>query len=378
MFCVERGVQVKIYLDNIMYLLGKELHSVKRILLTLSLLTISLGGSQIDAALVSKASPNTKITAKPKVVSYYAENYPGDIAAYTSLHNYQDKISDVAFFNYNATKDGYLVGTLPQTALQLAKSTKKGSFLVITNHGTKLFDKEIAHSILTNEDYKKRFVQQVLTTVQQNQLSGANLDFENVPAGDRQAFSTLIGNLADQLHAIKKQLIVSVPAKTNDDPAVFWVYGFDLKALGSKADYLQLMTYDEHGTWSEEGPVASYNWVEDVIRYSVSQVPSSKLLMGIPSYGYEWSTEKKRAISFRNIPAILKENQAVPVWHDTYKSPYLHYSKNGVWHTLWYENEYSIAAKRGLAEKYKLAGFAVWRLGYENDTFWTALFPQKS
>nr|WP_205828578.1 glycosyl hydrolase family 18 protein [Brevibacillus laterosporus] len=339
---------------------------------------MTLAGSQLEAATGSNVSTSTKIEATPKVVSYYAENYPGDLAAYTSLHHYQDKISDVAFFNYNATKEGNLVGTLPKTALQLTKDTKKGSFLVITNHGTKLFDKEIAHSILTNKDYKARFIQQVLTTVQQNQLSGANLDFENVPAGDRQAYSMLVGSLADQLHAIKKQLIVSVPAKTNDDPAIFWVYGFDLKALGAKADYLQLMTYDEHGTWSEEGPVASYNWVEDVIRYSVSQVPSNKLLMGIPSYGYEWSTEKKRAVSFRNIPAIIKESQAVPVWHDTYKSPYLHYMENGVWHTLWYENEYSIAAKRSLAVKYKLAGFAVWRLGYENDPFWTALFPKKS
>ncbi|ERM17695.1 glycosyl hydrolase family 18 protein [Brevibacillus laterosporus] len=351
---------------------------MKRILLTLSLLSITLGGSQLEAATGSNVSAAQKVTATQKVVSYYAENYPGDLAAYTSLHHNQDRISDVAFFNYNATKEGNLVGVLPKTALQLTKDTKKGSFLVITNHGKKLFDKEIVHSILANKDYKARFIQQVLTTVQQNQLSGANLDFENVPAEDRQAYSSFVGSLADQLHAIKKQLIVSVPAKTNDDPAIFWVYGFDLKALGAKADYLQLMTYDEHGTWSEEGPVASYNWVEDVIRYSVSQVPAYKLLMGIPSYGYEWSTEKKRAISFRNIPAIIKENQAVPAWHDTYKSPYLHYLKNGVWHTLWYENEYSIAAKRSLALKYKLAGFAVWRLGYENDTFWTALLPKKS
>ncbi|WP_232697721.1 glycosyl hydrolase family 18 protein [Brevibacillus daliensis] len=349
---------------------------MKRILLTCMLVTVAVFGwnlTQVPAATTVK--PPVEQKKKPIILGYYAENYAGDKNSYNSLKQNLSKVTDVSFSQFNVSKNGDVTGTIPADGLQLVHQAKKGSYILVTNHGEKLFDKEIVHAIVTDSAKKKKVITELVSIANKNQLTGINLDFESVPANDRDAYSRFVGELTDELHKHKKKLIVCTQAKENDDPAIFWTYGYDLNAIGKKADYVQVMTYDQHGPWSETGPVASIQWVKDVVAYSKSQVPANKLLMGIPSYGYEWSSAGNRAVTFKQMPSLLKNAPVKAVWNSPAQSPTISYKKDGVSRTIWYENEHSIRAKRQVAETNKLAGFAVWRLGFENADFWKGLAP---
>ncbi|MET3291956.1 UNVERIFIED_CONTAM: spore germination protein [Brevibacillus sp. OAP136] len=322
----------------------------------------------------SPATAPVQSAAKPKkVLGYYVEYYDTDRNSYRSLSANADVITDVSLVSYDAKADGSLTGSPSATGLTTARAKSVDSYLLVANHGTETFDKKLVHTILNNPTATARLIDNLVAQAVKMKATGINLDFENIPADDRAKYTQLISQLSAKLHQNKKQLVVSVPAKLSDDPKETWTYAYDYRGIGSKADFLQVMSYDEYGPWMEAGPVASYPWVDSVLRFAASLVPGNKLLMGIPSYGYEWSAAGNKAVAYKAIPELIANQHAQVQWNDQLKSPYLTYQKDGVVHTLWFENEESLSAKRALADKYHLAGYGIWRLGLDDPSFWDAL-----
>ena len=64
---------------------------------------------------------------------------------------------------------------------------------------------------------------------------------------------------------------------------------FDLAALGKVADFLSVMSYDQHTRRTPPGPVAGIPWVRSVTEYFLRFMPPEKLSLGIPLYGDYWS-----------------------------------------------------------------------------------------
>ena len=128
----------------------------------------------------------------------------------------------------------------------------------------------------------------IVALVQRNQYAGIDLDYENLHAADRQAFSTFVTRLAHALHAKGKVLSVAVFAKTTNAGTDPRNVAQDYAAIGRAADQVRLMAYDYHWESSAPGPVAPISWVRAVLRYAKTQIPASKIILGVPLYGYDW------------------------------------------------------------------------------------------
>ncbi|HZG14044.1 MAG TPA: glycosyl hydrolase family 18 protein [Candidatus Bathyarchaeia archaeon] len=333
-------------------------------------LTVPIAPTQTKpVATIPAPSPSTG----KKVLGYYVEYSEQDRLSYNAVAAYGSMLTDVSMVAFDATADGQLKGTASSHGVDVTSSRELDLYLAVTNHGDKIFDRELVHALLNNKQATDRLLTNLLSKTKEFNATGINLDFENVPASDRTVYADFISKLADELHAAGKKLIVSVPAKAVDTPAHSWTYGFDYARIGAKSDYVQLMTYDEHGTWSAAGPVASYPWVESVVKYSTKVIPAKKILLGIASYGYEWSSAGNRAVPYKAIPDLIEQYDGTITWDEKAKSPKLTYVKDGVTRTLWYENEQSLKLKRSLVETYHLGGYGVWRLGFGNQSFWNTL-----
>ena len=121
------------------------------------------------------------------------------------------------------------------------------------------FDPELARVAIVTQ--KEKMISQLVALAVSKGYAGINIDLESIAyssdlSESRAAFNLFIHELAVKLHENGKKLIISVAAKVNDDPTNDWSYPFDLASLGEDADYLQLMTYDQHGSWGEPGPVS--------------------------------------------------------------------------------------------------------------------------
>jgi len=237
------------------------------------------------------------------------------------------------------------------------------------------FDASLGRAAIVT--YRDEVIANLASFAEVGGYDGVNVDLENLAYSadierDRTAFTAFIGALAERLHAAGLKLIISVPAKAEDNRDDDWSYPFDYASLAREADLLQLMTYDEHGPWSEPGPVSGLDWVEECVAYATSLVDPARLLIGLPAYGYDWdlATGDAASFSWRDVPALLGTPGAAEHWDSASSSPYLTYVERGHRHVAWFENAESVRAKTDVLDRYELAGLSMWSLGQEDAAFW--------
>ncbi|RDW20044.1 hypothetical protein CWR48_04785 [Oceanobacillus arenosus] len=64
--------------------------------------------------------------------------------------------------------------------------------------------------------------------------------------------------------------------------------GYDYGAIGFVVDLMFIMAYDWHYMASEPGSVAPISEVRNTIEFALKNMDSSKIVLGIPLYGYNW------------------------------------------------------------------------------------------
>jgi spore germination protein len=214
----------------------------------------------------------------------------------------------------------------------------------------------------------------ITALVQQNNYAGIDIDYEDLHAGDRQVFTAFVTRLAVALHARDKVLSVAVFAKTSNagnDPRNV---AQDYAAIGRVADQVRLMGYDYHWATSAPGPVAPVSWLREVLHYAKTQIPASKIILGIPLYGYDWSGGQGAGISWLQALRLARQYHAAPHYDTTSQAPWFSYTDtSGARHTVWYENTASSRAKFDVAQGAGIAGVYLWMYGYEDTGTWSAL-----
>ena len=219
-----------------------------------------------------------------------------------------------------------------------------------------------------------RHVAAIVALVQREHYAGIDIDYENLHAADRQAFTTFVTRLAHALHARGKVLSVAVFAKTTNAGTAPFNVAQDYAAIGRAADQVRLMAYDYHWPTSPPGPVAPVSWVRSVLRYARTQIPAAKIVLGIPLYGYDWSGGHASGLSWLQALRLSRQYHVTPRYDAASQAPWFSYTDAaGRRHTVWFENAESSRAKFEVAQGAGIAGVYLWMYGYEDTATWTAV-----
>jgi spore germination protein YaaH len=236
--------------------------------------------------------------------------------------------------------------------------------------------REVTHQVLSSKENRQTLIENILSVIQENGLEGIEIDLENICSGDRYFFNQLIKELSEAFTPKKYYLSVALPARLDEQANVSWSGSFDYATIGHYAQQVVIMAYDEHGTFSKAGPIASLPWVEEVIRCALREIPPSKLVLGIPAYGFDWNYDQPapRYISYALAIEIARRHQKTINWEQSAQVPFFTYvDENGSTHDVYFENASSWAGKLDLVAKYNLRGIAIWRLGLEDPKGWEVL-----
>ncbi len=241
--------------------------------------------------------------------------------------------------------------------------------------------KDTTSQILNDYEKRETMIENLMDLVEEYNLDGVNVDFENMNESDKDVYSRFLIELAPRLKKIGKTLSVDVTAP---DGSETWSLCFDRNTIANVADYIVFMAYDQYGTSSNKaGTTAGYNWVEANVKKFLGQedVDPEKIILGIPLYMRLWEEEedgtaKPEVVNMRNMFDVLPENQ-VATWDEELKQYYVEYEEDGKKYKMWIENEKSVGEKINLANQYNLAGIAFWEKDREtNDEFWTFVKEQ--
>lgn len=312
-------------------------------------------------------SATTSISTSPIILGFVTD-YGNDT---NSLEDYEQnpELNQMNTFTGLISGNGSVSGNLFAQAEVYAKGMNQPAYLTVAdiNAQTGNIDGNLVNQVLSNTSYTDNLIQNLVNLVKNTSFTGINIDFEQFAISDRSAFSEFLLNLSAKLHAVGKKLSVDVPAVTNAESA------YDYGTIGAVSDEVIVMAYDYSYPGTPAGPIAPIGWVSQVLSYATSQIPASKLLLGIPAYGYDWSKGQAQALSLTQIDSIISTYNITPNWDATDEVPYFNYTENGVNNTVYYENAQSTGDELTLVQEYHLAGIAIWRIGLEDSSFWSAI-----
>ncbi len=308
------------------------------------------------------------------ILGYYTKYWSTDLGSYNSLTTHHEYLNTIATASVDVNYDGSITGFIPHEALDFSNDNDVFTYATFQNH----FDPDLTRAIFTNSSLQEKVISNMVSFVKEHGYKGANLNFENMHASDRSLFNYFVEKMTEAFHQEGYPVMVSVPAKTCDCATWAWSGTFDFEFLGnSNVDYIQLMSYDQHGAWSSPGPIAGYDWMQVVLNYATTHIASEKILLGLPGYGYDWNTSKNsghRALTLKQIDQLIATHNPEIKWNTKEQTPYFHYvDANGEHHTVYFDNFESLSAKTSLVYDFNLAGVSMWRMGQENDMFWLAV-----
>lgn len=276
-------------------------------------------------------------------------------------------LSLLSAFSYRAGASG---GLTQNFRVDLTKSRDFGvrNLMTVTNLREEGgFSSEIAHTLLTDEAAQDNLVNQVFQALEQEDFDGVNLDFEYIFPADRANYNRLVARMADALHRRDYLFVTALAPKISDEQQGLLYEAHDYAFHGQAADFTVLMTYEWGYTYSPPMPVAPVNLVKRVLDYAVTEIPSEKILMGIPNYGYDWTLpfrEGTRAQAISNVRAVTLAGEcgAQIEFDRKAKTPHYRCMRDGAGHEVWFEDARSLQAKLELVDEYRLGGVSFWNL----------------
>lgn len=330
--------------------------------------TITLTKTPTPALTITPAP--TPVTAVKKVIGYTTYYYNGDISSYNSMVNNTSTIDEIASATHTTDGYGNLTGLMPSNQITYANSKNISPYVLIGNN----YDGNVAKTLLESASNRQNFVNNLINIIKTNNYKGVNIDIEGIFSYDRSYFTTFMSEIYSSLKPLGYSVTVAVPAKTNDSSTNTWNYAYDYAAISKYADQVQIMAYDEHYPGGSPGAVASIGWVTNVVKYAVTVIPKEKLYLGVAAYGYDWSTNGTKAYSISGSYNLAVTYNATIYWDSTSQSPYFSYiDVKGISHTVWFENNHSVAFKLDLVNSYDITGIAIWRLGLEDADYWSMI-----
>jgi hypothetical protein len=303
-------------------------------------------------------------------------------APYWTLSDQQgfdvSNLSTIAYFGVDVGTDGSLVQSgagwtgfqNPALTDLVARAHASQTRVVLV---AKSFDPAVLHRLGSDPSAADRLAGQLTEAVRWKGMDGVNLDFEGGDGADRAGFTAFVTRLAQGLHTAGAHWQVTLD--TYASAALDRTGMVDVAAIAPAVDGFFVMAYDMNSsaTPSPTAPLNGRDWNDTRAMTSyTAAVPASKVILGIPFYGYQWPTSDgsrqaralgtARAVSYGQLAASRPPVQ----WDDTAAVPWTAYQDaSGQWWQAYFDDPQSVALKSDLADHMGLAGVGVWALGME-------------
>ncbi|HEX4166008.1 MAG TPA: glycoside hydrolase family 18 protein [Bryobacteraceae bacterium] len=218
-----------------------------------------------------------------------------------------------------------------------------------------------------------------------NIFDGFDIDWEYPGTADRENLIGLFQEFRRQFAELRPGLLLTMAA-----PAGSWAYdAIDLPGAANELDFFNLMTYDYSGPWQNttgfvaplyESPLDpipnDYTIDQSVQGYFAAGVPASKIVLGIPFYGYGWKDVPNQEQGQFQPGVPVDQGGDAYSYIVTIMSQYKQY-RDYYTDTPWlfngsefwtYDDPTSIRTKMRYARTYKLRGAMIWELSSDLPT----------
>ncbi len=214
-------------------------------------------------------------------------------------------LNEVSPFSYEIGNNGALIDSL-----HIAGGAWDGWMSAVRDMGVKIiptiawFDSDGIEKLLSSTKSRQAEEDKITSLAVANKFDGIDIDFESMYPATKPYYSLFIQGLAMRLHPLGKTVTCTVVPRTPPDslyavvPTSTILYAEDYTALNKYCDEVRIMAYDQgtidlkldasKGNGTLYAPVADPDWVEKVLQLALKSINPKKIMLGVPTYGYEW------------------------------------------------------------------------------------------
>lgn len=306
-----------------------------------------------------------------------------------------DVLDEVYFFEIEVAADGTIADARGWPDARLSARAAQAGVRVVPT--VSLHDAAAFSALFADPSRADRLVERLIGLLEATPgLAGIHLDFEVFEPVDpevRDGYSAFVASVERRMGELDPSWSLSVFALAFDDADVF-----DERAIAASADFLVVQGYDFHSrTEARTGPLAALrgwgrlNWETVVERFRAFGVPSRKLVMAVPLYGYQWPAEsdapgaatRGEAVEMPltapadvvpELPRAYAQVELYGIRRDLQSgAPYYAFQDASGWHQGWLEDAESLRAKYAFVRERGLGGVALFPLAYGDAGMWADL-----
>ncbi|HEY3418039.1 MAG TPA: glycosyl hydrolase family 18 protein, partial [Armatimonadota bacterium] len=199
--------------------------------------------------------------------------------------------------------DRFSARTRDPEMVKLAKAHDLPIIPILNNADEEDFRWEPLRRLLSDESRQRALAVALRDHLLMHGYAGINLDFEppyeNMSHAEMVEAHALLPTAFPHFVKILKQtfapanLLVTqdLPVALREDQPDLEKDNFNYEQLADLNDLVILMQYDEHADTDPPGPIASQPWLEDTADELFAQMDSSKVILGIGNYCYDWPAD---------------------------------------------------------------------------------------
>ncbi|MDE7362007.1 MAG: LysM peptidoglycan-binding domain-containing protein [Oscillospiraceae bacterium] len=305
----------------------------------------------------------SNVSRRPAVINGFA--YP-NITEY-ALNCALPFMTFLSPFSYSVTPSGELIAPAADDLILRAVRSAVMPLMVVTNIYDGSFSTEVLSQILADGEARERLISSIFYELDEKGYYGLNLDMEYISPDDREVYNAFLTEISRRLHDAGYILVTAVAPKYRADQQGILYESHDYRVQGEAADYVIIMTYEWGYTYSAPMSVQPIEEVRKVLSYAVSEIPSEKILLGMPNYGYDWTLPYTRGTAAQSLGFITATDLAVQngseiLYDEKTQTPYFYYTEGGTRHVVWFDDPRSIDAKLRLVDEFDLAGASWWTI----------------
>jgi spore germination protein YaaH len=294
---------------------------MKTKIITLAILAVTAASFALPAAALG-ANLKSKLYYGVWLPFWKTQSGQQDIA----LH--LDSIDEISPFSYEVGAGGALIDDL-----NIGDGSWFNWLSAIHDSKTKViptiawFNGPSIYTLLSSTKKRQAEEDKIAALVKSESFDGIDIDFEGMTTSTKPYYSLFIQGLAIRLHPQKKMLTCTILPRTpvsslyESNPLPDVQYAEDYVVLNKYCDEVRVMAYDQgtldikldaaKGNGTLYAPTADPAWVEKVIKNTITTINPKKVMLGVPTYGYEYqvswlmgATTYERVRSFTYVQAM--------------------------------------------------------------------------
>jgi cellulose synthase/poly-beta-1,6-N-acetylglucosamine synthase-like glycosyltransferase/peptidoglycan/xylan/chitin deacetylase (PgdA/CDA1 family)/spore germination protein YaaH len=261
-----------------------------------------------------------------------------------------------------------LTPAIDRRVIGLARSRKPAATIIpmVQNIQKGNWNGDDLARLLADGPRRAMLLDQIVKFLAAHRFPGLAIDFENVP---NTAHKDLESFLADMSAAFAPHGWIIIQTVPLDDEN--WPY----EAYANIVDYTLLMAYDEHDDGDEPGSIAGQGWFEKTLAERMRVLDPQSTIIGIGNYGYDWhGNAYADSLNFQDAVLAARDSDADIDFDDATGNAHFSYIENDKSkHDVWFLDAVTAFNQIHVADIYRPAGYALWKIGSEDPSVWPVM-----